>query len=221
MVGLSSGSWAQVVVNNPDVRRLTIVEINPGYLQLIPKYPAVASLLRNANVSIVIDDGRRWLVAHPERQFDLIVMNTTFHWRAQASNLLSVEFLTLVRRHLMPGGVLYYNTTGSGEALLTGATVFPYSIRVANFLAVSDSPIRVDRNRWEERLTAYRIDDRPVFDLTDPSQRRRLAEVLTLADTLNQPDIRGQGLESGDQLRQRLRGKRLITDDNMGTEWTP
>ena len=32
MVGLGTGAWAQVLVNNPAVERLTIVEINPGYL---------------------------------------------------------------------------------------------------------------------------------------------------------------------------------------------
>ena len=32
MIGLSSGSWAQVIANNPDVASLTIVEINPGYV---------------------------------------------------------------------------------------------------------------------------------------------------------------------------------------------
>ena len=30
MIGLSSGSWAQIIANNPDVVSLTIVEINPG-----------------------------------------------------------------------------------------------------------------------------------------------------------------------------------------------
>ena len=32
MIGLSSGSWAQVIAGNPDVASLTVVEINPGYL---------------------------------------------------------------------------------------------------------------------------------------------------------------------------------------------
>ena len=35
MIGLSSGSWAQVIANDPDVASLTVVEINPGYLSLI------------------------------------------------------------------------------------------------------------------------------------------------------------------------------------------
>ncbi len=35
MIGLSSGSWAQMIANNPDVESLTVIEINPGYLTLI------------------------------------------------------------------------------------------------------------------------------------------------------------------------------------------
>src|ERR1700733_984922 len=42
MIGLGSGSWAQVVANHPQLEELVVVEINPGYLKLIPRYPAVA-----------------------------------------------------------------------------------------------------------------------------------------------------------------------------------
>src|SRR6202030_2104954 len=52
MIGLSSGSWAQVIANNPDVASLTIVEINPGCRELIAKAPEVASVLTNPKVSI-------------------------------------------------------------------------------------------------------------------------------------------------------------------------
>ncbi len=125
MIGLSSGSWAQVIASHPQVEKLTIVEINPGYLQLIPQYPAVASVLKNPKVEIVIDDGRRWLLRNPASKFDMIVANSTYHWRSGATNLLSRDFLELARNHLNPGGVHYYNTTQSLDVLLTGATVFP------------------------------------------------------------------------------------------------
>jgi spermidine synthase len=221
IIGLSSGSWAQILVNEPSVEEATIVEINPGYVPLIRERPGVASLLKNPKVHIVIDDGRRWLVAHPSLKFDFILMNTSFNWRANVSNLLSVEFLQMIRRHLKAGGVEYYNTTWSGEAMLTGATVFPNALRVGNFLAVSDSPIEFDRNRLRTALTAYRIDDRPVFDLSRPSDRTTLEQLVSL------PEIKGWDdahklvpvVEDRDSLLQRLRGLRLITDDNMGTEW--
>jgi spermidine synthase len=216
IIGLSSGSWAQVVANNPQVEDITIVEINPGYLPLIQKNSAVESLLRNPKVHIVIDDGRRWLVSHPDRKFDFILMNTTFHWRANVSNLLSQEFLALARSHLKSGGIQYYNTTSSEEALATGSTVFPYSLRIANFLAVSDSPFTLDENLWRDALTNYQIDGHPVFDLSVPHHQKRLEEVLRLAD---EPDGPGSMRESRARILKRMARVRLITDDNMGTEW--
>ena len=77
MIGLGTGAWAQIVVDNPSVEHLTVVEINPGYLDIIKRYPAVASLLTNPKVRIFIDDGRRWLNRHPDLRFDAIVQNTT------------------------------------------------------------------------------------------------------------------------------------------------
>jgi spermidine synthase len=218
MIGLASGSWAQVIANDKNVENFTIVEINPGFLPLIRQRPEVESLLRNPKVHIVIDDGRRWLVAHPDRRFDFILMNTTFNWRANATNLLSMEFMGLLRAHMNPGGIAYYNTTWSGDVLATGATAFPYALRISSFLAVSDSPFTLDKNLWRSALTSYRIDGQPVFNLADPLQRARLEDVLHLADELDAP--RGQ-LESHLSLQRRLVGARLITDDNMGTEWQP
>ena len=112
MIGLSSGSWAQVIANNPAVTSLTVVEINQGYLTLIAQQPEVASLLRNPKVTVITDDGRRWLSHHPERRFDAIVSNTTWNFRANITNLLSTEFLNLAQQHLNPRGILFYNTTG-------------------------------------------------------------------------------------------------------------
>ena len=221
VIGLSSGSWAQVLANDPQVEDVTIVEINPGYLSLIRKRPTVVGLLKNPKVHIVIDDGRRWLVAHPDRTFDFILMNTSFNWRANMSNLLSVEFLQLIRRHMKPGGVEYYNTTWSGEALLTGATVFPNALRIGNFLAVSDSPIAFDTERLRSVLSTYRIDGRAVFDLTKPEDRSALERIVSLPSDPGRDD-NGKlvpVMEERMSLLQRLKGMRLITDDNMGTEW--
>jgi len=216
MIGLSSGSWAQVIVNHPQLERLTVVEINPGYLQLIPKYPAVASLQNNPKLQLVIDDGRRWLVRNRGRKFDVIVSNTTYHWRAHNTNLLSVEFLRLIRQHLNRGGIFYYNTTSSADALLTGATVFPYAMRVMNFLAVSDTPIEVNKERWKRTLLAYKINGKPILDLERREHQNRLVEVLSMAEGTGRNLMKE---ENADSLRQHYGHLRVITDDNMGLEW--
>ena len=84
------------------------------------------------------------------------------------------------------------------------------------FLAVSDSPITLDKDRWRAALTNYRIDGTPILDLTIPAQRARLESVLKLADGL---DTANGEIESRGSLLARLKNVRLITDDNMGTEW--
>jgi spermidine synthase len=216
IIGLASGSWAQVLANCPGVDDVTIVEINPGFLPLIKQHAEVASLLQNPKVHIVIDDGRRWLVAHPDSKFDFVLMNTTFNWRANTTNLLSTEFLRLMKAHLKTGGVVYYNTTLSPRVLATGIAAFPYALRIQSFLAVSNSPLQLDKDLWRVPLTKYRIDGHPVFDLADPKQKAKLEEVLNLCKQVDVPD---GWIESRESLVRRLNGVRLITDDNMGTEW--
>lgn len=221
VIGLASGSWAQILANHPELERMTIVEINPGYLQLIQSRSNVASLLTNPKVQIEIDDGRRWLIAHPDRKFDFILMNTTHNWRANSSNLLSVEFLQLLRKHLNRGGVAYYNTTSSGEVQRTGATAFSYALRISNFLAVSDSPIDFDRELCKRVLMTYTIDNRLVFDPSSLAYRMALEHVVELPYS-NREKVGhyiDESLETRSSLLARLRGGRLITDDNMGTEW--
>ena len=218
VIGLASGSWAQIFANHPQVQSLDAVEINPGYLQLIPQYSMVRSFLQNPKVRVYADDGRRWLLAHPETRYDAIITNSSFNWRDHSSVLLSSEFLQLMRTHLNPRGVYYFNTTESDETIATALHVFPYGLRVINFVAVSDSPIAVDKDRWISTLRRYTIDGKTVFDPTDPAAPKTLAGYMALADTLREPP-RFLGLESSDSLRMRVGKRQIITDDNMGREW--
>jgi spermidine synthase len=220
MIGLASGSWGQIFVNNPNVESVEAVEINPGYLQLISQYPIVRSLLENPKLHLHIDDGRRWLIAHPEARYDFIVANTTYHWRDHSTNLLSAEFLQMIRQHLNPGGSYYFNSTGSFESMATALREFPYGLRVVNLLMVSDSPIVVDRARWESDLREFRIDGRPLFPQDDAGAQKAFAKFLSLADSLKAPATY-IGLETSATLRPRLKRYSIITDDNMGAEWGP
>ena len=218
MIGLSSGSWGQVFANHPQVESLDVVEINPGYLQLIPQYPVVRSLLQNPKVHIYVDDGRRWLVAHPEAHYDAIICNSTYFWRDHSTGLLSVEFFKMARTHMNPGGIYYFNTTESAEAIATALHVFRYGLRVVNFLVVSDSPIEVATSRWIDTLRQYKIDNRYLFDPADPLAQHTLAEYAQFANSINLPPAQF-GLEGSDSLRAHYGRERLITDNNMGREW--
>jgi len=224
MIGLSSGSWAQVLASHPDVESLTIVEINPGYLKLIPEHSEVASILHNPKVEIIIDDGHRWLLRNPEAKFDLIVMNTTFFWRANATNLLSREFLELARRHMEPGAAHFYNTTWSGDVQFTAASVFPYAVRIANFIAVSDAPLRFHADHWKELMKAYRIDGALLLDPSHPDDDQvfldKVVNDAQLAESAPiSPANRAAYFELEASLRSRWASRTVITDDNMAVEW--
>jgi len=210
MIGLSSGSWAQVIANNPEVRSLTIVEINQGYLSLIAQQPEVASVLRNPKVTIITDDGRRWLSHHPDQRFDAIVSN----FRANVTNLLSTEFLELARRHLNPQGILFYNTTGSDRVQRTACLAFPYGARFTNHMVVSDTPIDWNFARWRHVLESYVIDGTKQFDPQN-AEDRALLDSVTSADQSSQRHL----IEGCPEVLVRTASRAPVTDDNMGTEW--
>jgi spermidine synthase len=156
VIGLSTGSWAKVLSDYEHVKEMVIVEINPGYLEIISKYPEIATLLTNKRVKIIIDDGRRWLKRNPNEKFDLIVMNTTYHWRQNSTNLLSYEFLQLTKTHLNKDGVLYWNTTKSQDVVYTAAHVFSNVSTYGTIVAASDSPFNLTEEERKANFLKFR-----------------------------------------------------------------
>ena len=205
VVGLGSGSWTQVIANHPAVERVVVIEISRDYLEVVRFSPVVRSLLDNPKVEIVIDDGRRWQNRHDER-FDWIVQNTTYHFRAHATNLLSREYLELIRAHLKPGGLFVYNTTRSLDAQRTGAVVFPYCWLLDNAMVVSDQPLLRDRDRFRAVLGDYRIDGRKLFE---PGRDDAALDAI----------VNGDLWYDRDWVLNRTQGSIVITDDNMASEW--
>ena len=179
MIGLATGAWAQVVAHHPDVEHLTVVEINPGYLSLIDKYPDVKSLLTNPKVKIVIDDGRRWLNRNATARFDAILQNTTWYFRPNATNLLSKEYLGLTAQHLLPGGVALVNMTFSERALLTGCAVFTDGFRQLGAFVGSNDVLRLHHDRFRRQLEMYRIDGVPLFNLSRTDHRQRIDDIVS------------------------------------------
>lgn len=231
MIGLATGSWAQVAADMPNVRSLTVVELNPGYEEIIRRYPHASHLLENPKVTIVYDDGRRWLRRHPEARFDVILQNTIWHWRSNATNILSREHLELARTRLKPGGMIYTNTTYSPDVLATHCEVFKHCLRLANIVAASDEPITVDHKRWDELLRTMKIVGKPALQLDcergKPECEKihaRHAELLAALRPPADPERIWKGTEPGPQALERFRKKyhlHTITQDNMFSEWHP
>ena len=204
-IGMSGGSWARVVVGYEPVKKLTAIEINPGYLELIRRYDQQRPLLEDPKLTVHIDDGRRWLNRNPDAKFDFILQNTTFHWRSHVTNLISEEYLRLCKRHLKPGGVMYCNTTGSPNIPYTGARVFKHVVRYGSFAAFSDAPFSLSPEQVRANLRKFTDGGAAVFT---GERGREVLEEMAAAKLEDQ----GPALRARSDLLH-------ITDDNMATEY--
>jgi spermidine synthase len=204
-IGLASGSWSRVLAAYEPVEHITSIEINPGYLKLISHYPDAAPLLTDPKRTIHIDDGRRWLLRHPDEKFDFILQNTTFHWRDHATNLLSVEYFQLCKAHLNPGGVIYVNTTDNDDVTFTAAAVFKHVVRVSKFIAFSDAQFTNTQDQIRANLMRFHMNDNQV-----------LADLKKVLEDLSKHDLTdvAPAIRTDKTLR-------LITDDNMRPEFHP
>jgi spermidine synthase len=207
MIGLGSGSWGQILANNPKIKHLTIIEINPGYLDIIPKYPDIKSLLTNPKVKIVIDDGRRWLNVNKKKKFDMVIMNTTWHWKAYIANLTSYEFQNKIKKHLKKGGIFYYNTTNSLELQKTSCISYKNGIRYINFMLLSDSKLEYDKEYYFDLLKNYKIDNTNI--LSYPSDKKNFDDLLDNTTFV----------EGCDSILKRSKNVEVTTEDNINIEF--
>lgn len=206
MVGLSIGTWLAIINEFPGVENIDVVEINPGYILAAQSYDAQARALKDSRVNVVVDDARRWLRLNKDQRYDLVVMNTTWHWRSNSSLLLSSEFLNLVSEHMNPGAVLAFNSTGSGDAFLTAAKAFNHAYRYGSFVYAADFDFR-ERKTSDLAYSIYaklKLNDKPFFSYGSKS----------IDDFLSQPFITiRQAQDAFDRPFEK------ITDQNMITEF--
>lgn len=205
MVGLSTGSWARILADYSLIKKLTIVEINPKYLEIIEKYPEIAEILTDSKIEIIIDDGRRWLKRNPDKKFDLIIMNTTWHWREHITNLLSVEYLNICKNSLNESGVMYWNTTGMRDIVFTAANVFEHVFTFENFVGASDAPFNMSYVEKKNNFLKFERDSKPIFE-----KNIKTLDILEELAKYPLTDIHDSVLKEN---------LWLITDNNMATEY--
>ncbi|WP_033069315.1 fused MFS/spermidine synthase [Thalassospira australica] len=105
IIGFGGGTITQAVLRNPDVKSVTVVEISETLLDNLSQHDIYKSILSDPRLTIVIDDGRRFLQRKPH-QYDMIFMDPLRSTTAYSNNLYSYEFFMLVSEHLTENGVL-------------------------------------------------------------------------------------------------------------------
>jgi spermidine synthase len=107
IVGVGAGVTAGALSIHPEVERIVICDIEP----LVPISARAYfgnenhHVFDNPKVQLVFDDARHFLQTTTEK-FDIITSDPIHPWVRGAATLYSLEYLTLAKDHLTPGGVV-------------------------------------------------------------------------------------------------------------------
>jgi spermidine synthase len=123
MIGLGAGSISTYLGRAiPDVQ-IDVVELDPGVIEAGEKY---FGLEQTDKVHFIENDGRVYLNRHKDL-YDLIIVDA-YRELGIPFHLLTQEFYTLVKEHLMPGGAVAFNIAAGTKlylsTLVTLRTVF-------------------------------------------------------------------------------------------------
>ena len=133
IVGVGAGVTAGALSIHPEIERIVVCEIEPVVPRSARAYFGKENhhVFDDPRVQLVFDDARHFLQTTDEK-FDIITSDPIHPWVRGAATLYSQEYLTLVKNHLNPGGVvtqwipLYETDLASAKSQIgTFASVFP------------------------------------------------------------------------------------------------
>jgi spermidine synthase len=169
VIGFGAGVTAGAVSIDPNVKRVTIAEIEPLVVRTVSTFFSGYNfdVVHNPKVQLRIDDGRHYLLTTREK-FDAITSDPLDPWVKGAAMLYSREFFDLVKRRLNPGGVvtLFVQLYSSSEEAVksevaTFFEAFPKGVVFGNtyngagydlVLVGQADPAPIDIDRLEARL---------------------------------------------------------------------
>jgi len=107
VIGCGAGVTAGAVSIGPDVKHMTIAEIEPLVPASVSKYFGEHNyyVVDNPKVTVHIDDARHFLLT-TDQKFDAITSDPLDPWVKGAATLYTREFFELVKKRLNPGGVV-------------------------------------------------------------------------------------------------------------------
>jgi spermidine synthase len=129
-IGLGDGRMCAAAVAADTVEELLVVELNGGLREILAQTPQGKALFSSEKLELVVGDGRRWLLANPTEQFDVILMWPLHAAHASSGNLYSAEFFELIKAHLAEGGLLFARSVDAYSTARTIASSFANVVRI-------------------------------------------------------------------------------------------
>jgi spermidine synthase len=176
VIGCGAGVTAGAVSIGPDVKHMTIAEIEPLVPASVSKYFGRHNYNvvgdenggpGNPKVTVHIDDARHFLLTTKEK-FDAVTSDPLDPWVKGAATLYTKEFFEVVKQHLNPGGVvtlfvqLYESNTAAVKSEIgTFMAAFPNSVVWGNtnngqgydlVLMGQLEPIKIDVDALQAKL---------------------------------------------------------------------
>jgi spermidine synthase len=107
VIGCGAGVTAGAVSVDPNVKKLTIAEIEPLVPRVVSKYFSAHNfdVVANPKTHVELDDARHFLLTTREK-FDAITSDPLDPWVKGAAMLYTREFFETVKAHLNPGGAV-------------------------------------------------------------------------------------------------------------------
>jgi spermidine synthase len=223
VVGFGAGVTAGTFVVHPEVRQITICEIEPRIPPASARYFAKENhnVIRDRRTRMVYDDARHFVLTTPEK-FDVITSDPIHPWVKGIAPLYSTEYFQLVRQHLNPGGFvtqwvpLYESNEETVQSeIATFFEVFPNGTVWGNLntdgqgydivLVGQAGKLKIDVDALEDRLA--RPEYKPVADSLFEVGYNSAADLLATYAV------------SANDLRPWLRGAEINRDRNLRLQY--
>jgi spermidine synthase len=170
VIGCGAGVTAGAVSVDPNVKSLTIAEIEPLVPKVVSKYFSEHNfaVVDNPKTHVVVDDARHFLLT-THQKFDAITSDPLDPWVKGAAMLYTKEFFETAKAHLNPGGAvtlfvqLYESNSAAVKSeIATFLEVFPGGVVWGNtnngagydlVLLGQAEPTRIDVEAVQARLS--------------------------------------------------------------------
>jgi len=146
VIGYGTGSTVETLLKSPEVKKITLVELNRTLIKNLRKIPLFDKMLADPRVELVIEDGRRFLLRSREK-YDLVLMDPLRSTTVYSNNLYSRDFFRILKERLAPQGVFEMWTDEYDIILYTLVSEFSDVRIYGTFFVVSNCYLEMNNNR--------------------------------------------------------------------------